>query len=393
MFQFVKYKTPKLTSRGRVFSYMIFFYCLAVAIVSPIFPGYLEDVSRSEFYVGLFVAVSSLMTFLGSLLVPKFLHKYSRMLLLYAGFLGMALVFMMYFFASGFYPVLFLQFVKGFAIAILLVVIPLMVKDYTDEDKLSKEEGVYYWFMNIAWIIGPILGGLLSLKFDQRFLFLFSMVVFVCAAFFLQHKKVSLIADKVNNVTRLPLIYGIKQFWTRKQLRKAYLVDFGLYFWWAISTISVPLYMLLYDFNDFYIGIVMALTLVPLVVLEKWVGEHVKNGNMGANIRKGFLIMVLALMATFIFKNVYFSIAMFVVVSIGAAFVEPVKETYLFMHLGKHEEADLFPIYSTARQLGYFVGPIFGGIVAVLFGYEILFLVTGFALLPMVFVGHLIHKE
>jgi len=393
MFQFVKYKTPKLASQGRVFSYMIFFYCLAVAIVSPIFPGYLENVSNSEFYVGLFVAISSLMTFLGSLLVPKFLHKYSRMLLLYSGFLGMALVFMMYFFASGFYPVLFLQFVKGFAIAILLVVIPLMVKDYTDEANLSKEEGVYYWFMNIAWIIGPILGGILALQFDQRFLFLFSMVVFVCAAFFLQHEKVAPIADKVNNVEKLPLIHSIKKFWARKQLRKAYLVDFGLYVWWSISTVSVPLYMSFYSFNELYIGIIMALTLVPLIVLEKWVGEHVKNGNMGANIRKGFLIMVLALIATFIFKNVYFSIAMFVIVSIGAAFVEPVKETYLFMHIQKHEEADLFPIYSTARQLGYFAGPLLGGIIGALFGYEILFLVTGFALLPMVFVGHLIHKE
>lgn len=393
MFHFVKYKTPKLVSQGRVFSYMIFFYCLAVAIVSPIFPGYLENASRSEFYVGLFVAISSLMTFLGSLLIPKILHKYSRMLLLYAGFLGMAFVFMMYFFASGFYPVLFLQFVKGFAIAVLLVLIPLMVKDYTNEKSLAREEGVYYWFMNVAWVIGPILGGFLALKFDQRFLFLFSMVVFVCAAFFLQHEKVSPIADKVNNIERSPLSHGIKQFWTRKQLRKAYLVDFGLYVWWSVSTVSVPLYMSFYAFNEFYIGVVMALTLVPLIMLEKWVGERVKNGNMGRHIRMGFLIMVLSLIAIFVFKNVYFSIAMFVMASVGASFIEPVKETYLFMHLAKHEEDDLFSIYSTARQLGYFVGPLFGGIIAVLFGYEILFLVTGFALLPMVFVGHLIHKE
>ena len=131
-----------------MFSYMMFFYCLAVAFVAPMFPDYLERVTGSAMYVGIFIAISSFTTLLASLFVSKILHKVSKILLMYIGFLSMAVIFALYSFVDSFSVVLALQIVKGIAIAVLFVVIPLMVRDYTAKKSLVHEEGVYYFLLN-----------------------------------------------------------------------------------------------------------------------------------------------------------------------------------------------------------------------------------------------------
>src|SRR3989339_580708 len=109
MYKLIKYGTPSLKGKGRVFSYMMFAYSLAVAVLSPVFSQYLESVTGSTFYVGIFVGICSLVTLLVSLFISKILHKFSRIFLLYIGLLGMAVIFFLFFVVESWVAVLFLQ--------------------------------------------------------------------------------------------------------------------------------------------------------------------------------------------------------------------------------------------------------------------------------------------
>jgi MFS family permease len=371
---------------------MMFFYCLAVAFVAPMFPDYLEKVTGSPVYVGIFIAISSVTTLIVSLLVSKILHRVSKILLLYIGFIGMAITFAFYYFFRSFEVVLLLQIFRGVATAVLFVVIPLMVRDYTAKKSLAHEEGVYYLLLNLAWIIGPLAGGIFSLYMGSSLMFWFAVAVFLIAVMFLRHEEITDINTKEKK--RIKGVFAsMKEYFSRWSLVKAYLIDFGLFVWWSITTMCVPLYIVQNGLPEIFSGIAFALQLLPLLFLEGWVGDHVKNSKMGTYIERGFLIMIMFIILMAVVDNVYFSLAMLFCSSIGAAFVEPIKETYLFKHMKENEEDDLFPVYSTARQLGYFVGPLLSGFIVAYFGYQALFFVAAVILLPMVFIGYLIHKE
>ncbi|OGJ53673.1 hypothetical protein A2448_02165 [Candidatus Peregrinibacteria bacterium RIFOXYC2_FULL_41_22] len=392
MNEIVKYKSPKLSTGGRMFSYMMFFYCLAVAFVAPMFPDYLERVTGSAMYVGIFIAISSFTTLLASLFVSKILHKVSKILLMYIGFLSMAVIFALYSFVDSFSVVLALQIVKGIAIAVLFVVIPLMVRDYTAKKSLVHEEGVYYFLLNLAWVIGPVAGGLFALYVDDLLMFWFAVAVFLIAVIFLRHEDIMEVDTREKKKVK-KCLQSLKEYFSRWPLVKAYLMDFGLFVWWSITTMSVPLYMVKNGMPEIVGGVAMSLQLVPLILLENWIGKTAKDGKMGLYIERGFLVMVMFIFMMAFVDNVYFSIAMLFCSSIGAAYIEPIKETYLFRHMKKEEEDDLFPIYATARQVGYFVGPLMAGFFISYFSYQVLFFAAGFVLLPMAFIGYLIHKE
>lgn len=388
----LKYKVPNMEGKGRVFSYMMFFYMLGSAIVSPVFPEYLERITGSESYVGILISLAALVALVFSLLISRVLHKISRMVLLYIGLFGMAIVYLLYFFADQTWTLFVLQILRGLLVAGLFVVIPLMVRDFTDKKSLAHEEGVYYWFVNLAWILGPIAGGVAAYFFGINCVFIIAMLVMSFAMFFLKHEHVVDVGEKENE-ERLGVFVSLRKFFEKCELLKAYLIAFGLYLWFAVATMCVPLYMVEYGFSEIVIGIVVSLKLLPFLFLEGWVGNNARDGNMGRFVKTGFLIMFLALLLAAVVGNVYFSLLMFFVVSIGAALVEPLKETYLFKHLSKSDENDLYPIYSTARQIGFLMGPLAAGFTIVAFGYEVLFLLMAFSLLPMVLVGYLIHKE
>lgn len=375
-----------------MFSYMMFFYCLAVAFVAPMFPDYLERVTGSPMYVGIFIAISSFTTLVASLLVSKILHKISKILLMYVGFLGMAGIFILYSFFYSFEVVLLLQILKGVAIAILFVIIPLMVRDYTAKKSLVHEEGVYYFLLNLAWVIGPIAGGLFSLYVGDLLMFWFAVAVFLVAVIFLRHEDIVDVDIREKKKVKGSFA-SVKEYFSRWPFVKAYLMDFGLFVWWSITTMSVPLYMVKNGLPEIFGGVAMSLQLVPLILLENWIGNHAKERKMGMYIERGFLVMIMFIFMMAFVDNVYFSIAMLFCSSIGAAYIEPIKETYLFKHMKKEEENDLFPIYATARQVGYFVGPLLAGFLISYFSYQVLFFACGFVLLPMAFIGYLIHKE
>lgn len=375
-----------------MFSYMMFFYCLAVAFVAPMFPDYLERVTGSPMYVGIFIAISSFTTLLASLLVSRILHKVSKILLMYIGFLGMAVIFTLYSFFNSFEVVLLLQILKGIAIAILFVIIPLMVRDYTAKKSLVHEEGVYYFLLNLAWVIGPIAGGIFALYVGDLLMFWFAVAVFLVAVIFLRHKDIVDVDTREKKRVKGSFA-SVKEYFSRWPLVKAYLIDFGLFIWWSIATMCVPLYIVHNGLPEIFGGIGLSVQLLPLILLENWVGNHAKDGKIGMYIERGFLVMVMFILLMAVVNNVYFSIAMLFCSSIGAAYIEPIKETYLFKHMKKEEENDLFPIYATARQVGYFVGPLLAGFLISCFSYQVLFFVAGFVLLPMAFIGYLIHKE
>ena len=375
-----------------MFSYMMFAYSLAVAVLSPVFSQYLESVTGSTFYVGIFVGICSLVTLLVSLFISKILHKFSRIFLLYIGLLGMAVIFFLFFVVESWVAVLFLQILKGFFVAILFIVIPLMVRDYTNKKTLAVEEGFFYWFVNLAWILGPVVGGCFAYFFGIDFVFLIAAFVLVSSALFLRHKHIFEVADRTDKNT-VSILKNLKRFFANYGLRRAYFIDMGLFIWWSIATVCFPLYLVQNGIGEFFVGLFMSLTLIPLIVLEKRIGRTVKDGCLGVNMRRGFVIMFLAILGAAIADNVYFTVLMFTIVSIGAAFIEPLKEIYLFVHMKKSQENDLFPVYSTSRQFGYFVGPAIGGLIISYFGYQVLFFLVGFGLLSMVYVAHLIYKE
>lgn len=393
MHKIIEYKVPTDSKEARTFSYMMFFYALSVAILAPVLPKYMMGLSGGmAYYVGIAVAICSLVTLFSSMLISKMMHRLSRIFLLYMGFLLLAIVFIQFLFAQTFHEILIAQIIRGLAISVIFVVIPLMIRDYTDSKSLAREEGVYYWFINLAWVGGPLLGGFLAGYAGVQPVFMLSIATVLMAILFLRHKHVSDVAlnrdDKTDSFAD-----SLREFFRNPFLRKAYVVDFGLYIWWSIATVCVPLYLVSYGLLDFAVGIVLSVTLIPLLILEKSIGKHTKQCDLGSNMRNGFILIALAIVAAAVVYNVYFSVLMFFVASIGAAFIEPIKETYLFSHMDKSRENDLYPVYSTARQLGYLVGPLIGGFVISFLGYQALFLITAFALLPMVFVGHLITKE
>ena len=175
-----KVETPANGNKDRFFTppliiiyVTVFIDLIGFGMVIPILPFYAESLNASPFQIGVLFAVYSLMQFLFAPLLGKLSDQYGRRPILFISILGSAVGY----FVIGFANTLFLVFlgrIIGGITGANISTAQAYIADVTTRENRARGMGLFGAMFGLGFIMGPAIAGILS-KYGVH-------VPFYCAA-------------------------------------------------------------------------------------------------------------------------------------------------------------------------------------------------------------------
>lgn len=139
--------------------------------------------------------------------------------------------------------------------------------------------------------------------------------------------------------------------------------------------IYMPLTLKEMGFSETIIGLVISISMLPVVMLEGWVGAKAQKHGVRPWLIFGYYLFTVFALILGMARHNYIIIALFIIINIAASMVEPLKEAYYFEVVDRRDADRLYGIYNTAYPIAYFLTPLFAS------------LMIGIGGLPFVWIG------
>ena len=248
----------------------------------------------------------------------------------------------------------------------------------------------------LGFLFGPLTGGFLANKFSYEFVFIITaLILFIGLSYFY---KLHIVQDHpaiINRkkITTKKLIHNIKEYFENKNLRKVYFITIIFMLWISFKRLYIPLYIVLSGYIESLTGIILALSIIPLLLLEVKVGRYADKKGVRLPISLGFLIMGSIFLITFFCSNPVINFFLLASVNLGAAFIEPLQEYYLFENMPKEKEEDLYGVYMTADPISFFLAPAIGATILFYLPFHYLFLTFALIMFAASFYSYFTLKQ
>src|SRR3989344_4416662 len=165
-----------------------FFYILASALLSPIYPLFVKNIVGKEAYVGFVISFIGLAWLITTFIADRLIYKIGKTYLLKISLLGMGVSFLALMYVNTIYTLLIIEFFRTLFSAAALLISSLMVRDSTTKNNIGKTEGIFFVVSNFSWLIGPFVGGIIAQAYGFKAMFFISGL-FCFVSFFLSSNK------------------------------------------------------------------------------------------------------------------------------------------------------------------------------------------------------------
>lgn len=338
-------------------SVAFFIYTFGWGVVTPMFSIFVNGITKSALLTGMILSITTLFGILLDIPFMVIADRLNMKRILQITLLAYALFALFYPLANNIAYLLIISVGRGVASSFLWLASWAYIFDYANRKERGKETGFFSSMNDLASGIAPVIGGFATLI---AFFFPFYVLASTSILAFL---VVSLFVHKSPKVTRVP---AAAQFATLlAYIKKPNFVKTLL-----LIVIFYALINLFYSFisiflnsegiSIFYIGVILTVALLPAVALEVPIGNLVdKHG-----VRKVLSFAVVLTAATgllFTLSDNIFYIGIFILaftISYTAIFIALYSR---MSDLIKKEGLLLLGPIATIKDLGYTIGPLFGG--------------------------------
>lgn len=341
--------------RGRIYAFIFFLTLSEALIFSVLSPHLLTFITEEQ--LGYFYTIVSILVIVGLTLMPYLVRKYGHKRVFFTLIaLG----------ALGAFGTAFGTGSTAIAAVVLYVIIPQIapvLNDlYLDKESRASERGVVmgsaYSYMNLAFVVGPLLAGYILVDNNYHRLFIAAGISFIVAAWML-----SQFVDKIPNIHphHGKMIKGLIKVWKHKDVRNILFLVFLLQIFFAWMVIYTPIYLMgNVGLPLSSLGAIFSIMLLPYVLLEYPLGRiadlYIGEKEM---LFLGFTLMAITTGTIPLLHTsglLAWSI-MLLGTRVGAAMVESMTATY-FNKKVTADDIDLLALFRDMRPLGYIVGPL-----------------------------------
>lgn len=239
-------------------------------------------------------------------------------------------------------PALFLGFVAfhGMSIVVYTLLDMLLEADTGIHEELTgRVRGLYLTVVNLAYIIGPFIGGALITAVSYEFMYLtiaaFSIIFLLFAEIKLRHFKDPIYAP----VSPEYILYKIIGNAT---VMKILGVNLMLRLFYAITVLYLTIFFINHvGLSIATIGIIASLSVIPFVLFQyplgmigdTWLGEK-------EMLIAGFVILSLGCVSILLVPHTaVWMLVVLLIMNTGAAMVEVLSESYFFKHVRASDDA------------------------------------------------------
>jgi MFS family permease len=363
---------PTLTKIARLSTIMLII-ALSAAFIDTIWAIYMDSFIDNMSIIGFISAALTAISFFSFFFIIPLVEKSNKSKLYSITLLMYVITYILFAINSKFYLFILLAFILTILTTLRITTFGLIVKDKSNQKQLSRNEGLVYTFMNVGWVLGPLIAGFIADKFGINRVFLLS-ATFMFMAFVLF--RISNIKDShVKKKVDLNLLKNFLAFFKDKQRVLAYIIAGGGNFWWILIYLFMPLYILKQGLGDLWIGYFLFAVALPLVLSEYKISKFVGKVGFQKMFKIGFLILAIAAIACFFVNNIYAIMIILVLASIGPAILEPNTEAYFFDITPDKDESRFYGPFNTSIDVNQFVAKIVSAVVLLFLPFKYIFLV------------------
>ncbi len=361
-------KINKKTSR--IIIYIIsFFVALSSAIPAYVNSSFIEKFANASMAGWFFVAANT-MAFIAMLYFPKIIRKINNLMsvkIMMLIDLASLIVLML----SHNILLLFIAFVLMWVSSQLIFNnLDIFVESFTRDSSTGKIRAIFFTFMNLAWIVSPLVAAKLVVNDYYSLVYLVSAAFILLAYFIIVFNKKRIFKPII--YTKTNIRKTIASFWHNQSLKGVYFSSFFLNLFYNSAVVFIPIYLHnTIGFDWITLGIMFSIMLIPFVLFEipagiiadKYLGEK-------EVLNIGFIILIISLLLFFFVKStnplVWGAILFFS--RIGAAFIESMREARFFKIVDAKDVSHI-NFLRTSNSLGYLIGS--GLSVLLLYFYDI----------------------
>lgn len=228
----------------------------------------------------------------------------------------------------------------------------------TDTGHTGTIRGLYMTLVNTAWILGPLIGGLLITENDYRGIYIGAFAL-LFPLLYLVYKNFNRFKDShyVEFSAKETIIRVLRD----GDISKLFIVNIVLQTFYAWMTIYTPIYLHnIIGFNWSEISVIFTIMLLPFVIIELPLGKLAdKKWGEKEIMISGFVIMGIstASLSLFTEANLIVWAIMLFITRIGAAAAEIMIETYFFKKIDGRDP-EMLSMFRITRPLSFFIAPV-----------------------------------
>jgi MFS family permease len=352
------------------------------ALIETVWAVYMDSFLNSISLVGFFSAALTLISLVSYFLFIPLIEKTGKSKIYLTTLLLFTISYILFAINTKFYFFVILAFIVTILQTLRITSFGIIVRDKSYEKNLSRNEGLMYTFMNIAWVIGPLISGFLAAKYNVNMVFVLS-AIFIFLAFLLF--KVFKIRDtNIKKKIDTNVIKNFSAFFKSKDRMLAYILGGGVNLWWILIYLFMPLYIIRQGLSTMWVGIFLFAAAIPLISLQYRFSKLAGKTGFKKLFKIGFSIPAIAALVCFFIPNIYVMMVILVIASIGLAMTESTTEAYFFDLLKKDEECRFYGPYNTTIEVNHFIGRFLPSIILLFLPFKFVFLVFAVFMIIMV---------
>ena len=355
------------------------FLALGISFVSTIWAVYLESFFHNASSVGLWTSIFTVLGIFSYLLFIPLVERKRKTTLFFISVLFFAISYLIFSIFSSVYLVIILGALLSIMGSLRITTFGILVRDKSSDKEVSKNEGLIYTLLNLAWLVGPLVAGFIANKygFDNVF-FLGFLFVLISVLFFRNFKiKDSRRTKKVSsNVFKT--IFG---FFSKKDRVFTYLISGAINFWWALIFIYIPVYIVEQGHTASLVGLFLSATMLPLIFLEYHFGKIAGKKGFKKLFFIGFIILSSICILCFFISNIYLLLSLLVLASVGISMIESTSESYFFDIINEKQRDKYYGVYNTACDVGFLLGTLPAALLLLFFSFKSVFVLFAFFML------------
>lgn len=381
---FRKKRSLELTTIGKL-SLIGAMTALSLAFVDTIWAVYIDSFVNSMVLVGFIFSFLTLVSFTSFFLIVPIIEKYSKSKLYYLSLFFFGIIYLLLAFTRNFYLFIVLAVAVTILFTLRVICYGIIVRDKSSERQLSRNEGLSYTLINVAWLTGPLIAGYVSDIYGVSLVFLLAAIfIFIALTFF----KFSKIED-VNLKRRADkkVFRNFREFFKSKDRTFSYVLSGGVNLWWVLIYIFMPLYIMRQGLGIRWVGYFLFAVPIPLVLFQYYFSRLAGKVGFKKLFKIGFFIPFVLAVICFFMTDVYIIMLLLVLASLGLAMTESTTEAYFFDLLKGKQELRFYGPYNTTIDLNHFIGNLSASILFLFLPFKYVFILYGFFMLIMFLVS------
>lgn len=367
-----KYISMKKFVNGFSFANLGLFTGFGNGIYNAVYSLVLLEIFKNSATVGIYVSLYSVFCMFVALFANELLRYFSKAKLFYGAMLAMAVGYFMMGFSIKPGTFITLDYTTGIAIVLVSVLIPLFMADFSNKKMpMARLNARYHLWLNIGALFAPMIAMFVASHFGNRSAFFASALVYLLGFWFFKFFKIVQEDKKVRKPnprrTMKSLWKNTMSFFVRRDLMRAYIVNFGYYAMSNMRYLYVPIMMIENGFGKDTLGLVLTIGIIPYLLLSEVMGRLARKYGTKLWMSIGFLTFAgFSVWATF--ATGWTLPVIFILWQISGALMEPVHDLLFFNAAKKEEQSRYYGVFRTSQNLPSVIAPMVGAGFITFFG-------------------------